>query len=258
MRNLFDLTGKVAVVVGGNGGIGASIAKGYAFYGASVIIVGRTEKTLIEAADEIKTDIGKTVDYMIADVNDLKSVQGLRDAVIKKYGKVDILVNSQGINYKFAALEAAEHIEEWDALYSTNVRSLMFCCTEFAKAMKENHYGRIINISSIRGLRAMKMPGNLAYGSAKGAVDVMTKYLAGELGTYGITVNAIGPIVTMTPMMKKLPQPPGIEEMFKRNVPLERQGLPEDNIGPAVFLGSDAGAFVTGQIIYPDGGMACV
>lgn len=260
MKNIYDITGKVAVVIGGGGGIGGAIAKGFAFYGAKVVISGRTEKTLQDMAAGIREETGKDVDCMTADSSDLDSVKALRDQVVAKYGAVDILVNSQGVNKKFEALEADQHLADWDAMYNTNVRGMLICCSEFAKVMVENNYGKIINISSIRGSRALNGPtGNCGYGSAKGAVDMLTKYLAGEWGRHNITVNAIGPIVTLTPMMKKLgPPPPGMEEHFRETVPLGRTGLPDDNIGPALFLASDASGFVTGQVIYTDGGLWCV
>ena len=125
--------------------------------------------------------------------------------------------------------------------------------------MIEKRYGKIINISSIRGARALTAPGNnVGYGSTKGAVNMMTEYLAGEWGQYNVTVNAIGPIVTITPMMLKLGVSQQVLDVFKKKVPMGRAGEPDDNIGPALFLGSDLSSFVTGQIIYPDGGMWCV
>ena len=259
MKDVFNVKDKVAVVIGGGGGIGGAIAKGYANYGAKVIICGRTEKTLQDKQAEIKEEIGVEVDYMTVDSTDAEKVAALRDAIIAKYGTVDILVNSQGVNRKFPAADSIEHIDEWDEMFNTNVRSMLICCTVFAKHMIEKKYGKIINISSIRGARALNAPGNnVGYGSTKGAVDMMTKYLAGEWAQYGITVNAIGPIVTITPMMLKLGVSEQVLDVFKKKVPMGRPGDVDDNIGPALFFGSDMSAFVTGQIIYPDGGQWCV
>mgnify|MGYP000024882703 FL=1 len=259
MKDVFNLTDKVAVIIGGGGGIGGAIAKGYAYYGAKVIISGRTEATLQAKAEEIKEEIGKEIDYMCADSTVPADVAKLRDDIVAKYGTVDILVNAQGINRKFAAAESVEHIAEWDEMFNTNVRSMLLCCVEFGKVMIEKRYGKIINISSIRGARALTAPGNnVGYGSTKGAVNMMTEYLAGEWGQYNVTVNAIGPIVTITPMMLKLGVSQQVLDVFKKKVPMGRAGEPDDNIGPALFLGSDLSSFVTGQIIYPDGGMWCV
>lgn len=262
MKNQFDLTGKVAVVIGGGGGIGGAIAKGFAFYGADVVITGRTMTTLEESAQTILNETGKTVTCITADSTDAESITALKDAVVEKFGKVDILVNSQGFNKKFAALDALEHLDEWDAMYATNVKSMLVCCSIFAKVMAENHYGKIINISSIRGARAINGSGNIGYGSTKGAVDMLTKYLAGEWGRYGITVNAIGPIVTWTQMMIKDGPPPEIIEKIKadfaQKVPMGRGAEADDNIGIATFLASSASDYVTGQIFYPDGGLLCI
>ena len=259
MKNLLDLTDKVAVVIGGGGGIGGAIAKGFAFYGAKVVISGRTESTLQAKAEEIKAETGKSVDCIRADSNDPASVAELRKTVVERYGTVDILVNSQGINHKFAAADSLEHMDEWDEMFRTNVRSMLTCCVEFGKVMIEKGGGKIINISSIRGARALNAPGNnVGYGSTKGAVDMLTKYLAGEWGQYNITVNAIAPIVTITPMMIKLGMSQAVLDVFKKKVPMGRAGEPDDNIGPALFLASDLSSFVTGEIIYPDGGMWCV
>jgi gluconate 5-dehydrogenase len=259
MKNLFDLTGKVAVVVGGGGGLGEAIARGFAQHGASVVITARNMANLERAAAEIKELTGSDVACMTVDAANHESIKALRDNVVKKFGTVDILVNSQGFNKKYETFETEENIELWDSMFDVNVRGMMLCCVEFGKVMAEKNYGKIINISSIRGSRSLKIGGNLGYGTTKGAVDMMTKYLAGEWGKHNITVNAIGPIVTLTPMMTK----PGmlaadVMERFKSMVPMGRLGEPEDCIGPALFLASDASSFVSGQVIYPDGGLWCV
>lgn len=262
MKNLWDITGKVAVVVGGGGGIGGSIAKGFAFQGADVVITGRTMSTLEETAQKIYEETGKHVTCITADSTSVESVIALKNAVLEKFGTVDILVNSQGFNKKFAAQDVLEHLDEWDDMYNTNVKSIMICCNVFGQVMIEKQYGKIINISSIRGAHALKGPGNIGYGSTKGAVDMLTKYLAGEWGRYNITVNAIGPIATWTPMMLKMGPPPEIIEKingeFAEKVPMGRSAESDDNIGPALFFASDASGFVTGQIVYPDGGLHCI
>ena len=262
MENLFDLTGKVAVVIGGGGGIGRAIAKGFAYQGADVVISGRTMATLEEGEQYIFAETGKHVTCITADSTSTESVTALKDAVLAKFGTVDILVNSQGFNKKFSALEALDHLDEWDAMYETNVKSMLLCCTVFGQIMTEKRYGKIINVSSIRGAHALNGSGNIGYGSTKGAVDMLTKYLAGEWGRYNVTVNAIGPIATWTPMMIKLGPPPEIIEKIKgefaAKVPMGRGAEADDNIGVSIFLASDASSYVTGQIIYPDGGLHCI
>lgn len=258
MKDILSLAGKKAVVIGGGGGIGQSIAKGLAHYGADVAIASRNMDTLKTAATEIEAEIGKKIRCFQVDSTNNESIQALVQEVVKEMGTVHILVNSQGFNKKFAAIEAK--MNEWDDMFNVNVRGVLLCCKEFATVMIKNNYGKIINVSSIRGIRAViGGKGNAGYCTTKGAVDMLTKSLASEWAQYNITVNAIGPIVTETKMMIPIfeANPTGKANTIKA-VPMGRLGVPDDNIGPAVFLASDASEFVTGQIIYPDGGMAAV
>jgi NAD(P)-dependent dehydrogenase (short-subunit alcohol dehydrogenase family) len=258
MNDIFNLDGKVAVVIGGGGGIGQAIAKGLAFYGAKVTITGRTLKTLENAAAEIKNEIGKTVVCRTADVECEESITNLAKEVVAEFGTVDILVNSQGLNKKSPTLEVP--LEDWDKMFSINVRGVMIACRVFGKIMIEKRAGKIINVSSIRGIRALiGGGGNTPYGTTKGAVDMLTKSLAAEWAQYNVQVNGVGPVITETPMMVSVfEQNPALKENILRNIPMGRIGLADDNIGPAVFLASEASNFVTGQIIYPDGGSAAV
>ena len=258
MKNMFDLTGKNAVVIGGGGGIGQAIAKGLSFYGAKVVITGRNLETLEKAADEIKKEIGKEIICISADASDEKSVILLKEKAIKALGQVDILVNSQGYNKKYPINEMP--IDVWDDMFAINVKSIMLTCREFAKEMISRGYGRIINVTSIRGIRAVNGGlGNTAYSTTKGAVDMLIKSLASEWAKTGVTVNGIGPVITETPMMIPIFEAqPEFKPNLLRNIPMGRIGVVEDNIGPAVFLASDAAAFVTGSIIYPDGGSASI
>lgn len=258
MKDYFDLKGKKAVVIGGGGGIGQAIAKGFAFYGATVVITGRKLETLEKAAEAIKEETGKEVICITADASDAESVDRLKEAAIEKLGQVDILVNSQGYNKKFPIEEMP--LDVWDDMFAINVKGMMLTCRAFAKEMIERGWGRIINISSIRGIRAINGgSGNTAYSTTKGAVDMLTKSLAAEWAKTGVTVNGIGPVITETPMMIPIFEAqPEFKANLLRNIPIGRIGIPEDNIGPAVFLASDAAEFVTGSIIYPDGGSAAI
>jgi gluconate 5-dehydrogenase len=143
---------------------------------------------------------------------------------------------------------------DWDKLFMVNVRGVMMCCKHFAKHMVEQGGGKIINLSSIRGARAA-LGGNLAYCSSKGAIDMMTKQLAVELASKNVQVNAIGPIITITPMTEeRVRREADRYEKMLVNIPMGRMGQVADLIGPAVFLASRAADFVTGTILYPDGG----
>lgn len=258
MKNLFSLEGKKAVVMGGGGGIGQAIAQGLAEAGAEVVISSRKMEGLQKAAAEIKAKSGLDVHCLTCDCSDEASVIALKEEVLKLMGTVDILVNSQGLNIKQPCYEFP--VDDWDKMFSINVRGMMLACKHFGQVMRDKHYGRIVNISSIRGARAVNGPlGNTGYAATKGAVDMMTKSLAGEWAKDGITVNAVGPILTMTEMM--IPWKENNPEIYAKvsgTIPMGRLGEPEDCVGPAVFFASDAAAFVSGQIIYPDGASFCV
>ena len=253
MENLFCLNGKTALVMGGAGGIGQAIAGGLAFYGANVCIASRNEESLKRAQEEIKAEVGKDINIYSCDATDEAAVKALADQLVKEHGKVDILVNAQGFNRKFPATEFP--IDVWEQLFQVNVKSVMICCKTFGAMMKAQGYGRILNLSSVRGSRGCG-GGNAGYGATKGAVDMMTRMLAAELGPE-VNVNAIGPTVTETPMMRNI-LTEDLKKMLSGNAPAKRIGLVEDCIGPAVFLCSDAAGFVTGQILYPDGGLTAV
>lgn len=254
MKDMFRLDGKTAVVVGGAGGLGQAIAQALAFYGAEVIIASRNLESLTRAKSEIKEAVGKEIITYTVDASSEKSIIALYDTVIANHKKVDILVNSQGYNKKYDIGEFP--IDVMSDMFDVNVIGVAMCCKHFGKHMKENGYGKIINVSSVRGTRGCA-GGNSAYCATKGALNMLTKALAAELGPE-VTVNAIGPATTPTPMMTEVfEKNPALWHMAD-NWPLRRLGEVEDCMGPAVFLASEASRFVTGQILYPDGGFtAC-
>lgn len=258
MKNAFDLTGKKAVVIGGNGGIGKAIAKGLSFYGAEVAIVGRKMETLNSAAEMIKKETGKDVVCIAADVTCEDEVKKLYAKANEALGQVDILVNSQGYNEKHPIDEMP--LEVWNGMLNTNITSVMLTCRTFAQGMIERGYGRIINISSIRAIRAVNQGmGNTCYSVTKAGVSMLTASLASEWSRKGITVNAIGPAITMTPMMEKVFESnPNMKNILMANIPMGRLGEVDDNIAPVIFLASEESAFVTGQCIYTDGGSSLI
>ncbi|MCM8711242.1 SDR family oxidoreductase [Clostridium sp. SYSU_GA19001] len=252
MQDIFSLKGKNAVVVGGAGGIGQAIAKGLAFYGANVAIASRNLESLNRAAKEIEEEVSVKIKVFQVDAANEESIKSLAQNVAADMGRVDILVNSQGYNKKYDAIEFP--MDVWDDMFDVNVKGVMMCCKEFAKLMIPNKYGKIINVSSVRGARACG-GGNAAYCSTKGALDMLTRVLCVELAPYNITVNAIGPTITETPMMKDIMNKNlEIKNKILGNIPMGRMGEKDDVIGTAVFLASDASRFVTGQVIYTDGG----
>ncbi|MCU6760865.1 Gluconate 5-dehydrogenase [uncultured Roseburia sp.] len=258
MKNAFDLTGKKAVVVGGGGGIGSAIAKGLAFYGAEVVITGRNLETLENAAAAIKIETGKNVMCISADVTSEEAVKELYATAASMLGQVDILVNSQGYNQKFPINEMPLNV--WNGMLNTNITSVMLTCRTFAQGMIERGWGRIINVSSIRAVRAVNQGmGNTCYSVTKAAVSMLTASLAAEWSKKGVTVNAVGPAITMTKTMENVfAQNPGVKDSLLANIPMGRLGEADDNITPVIFLASEESDFVTGQCIYTDGGSSVI
>ncbi len=253
-KHIFDLSGKRTVVVGGGGGIGGAIAEGFAAVGAKVAIVGRSLEKLQKKAAQIEADTGAKVSCFTADCSNEESVAALAAAVKAEFGGIDVLVNSQGINKKFSALD--HPVPEWDEMFAANVRSIMLTCKYFGREMKAQHYGRIINVSSIGAVRSKQSDISVCYGSTKGAVNAYSLNLAAGWAEYGITVNCIAPIMTETEMMKPIfEKNPELLTGTIARVPAGRVGKPEDCAGLAMFFASDAAGFVTGQILYPDGGL---
>lgn len=257
--NLFDLSEKKAVVVGGAGGIGQAIAEGLAEAGAQVLISSRKEEALQRAQNEIKDKTGIDILYSVGDATVEEDVIKLLDYTIEKMGSVDILVNSQGFNKKFPGTEFPAEV--WDAMFDANVKSVMLTCKHFGKYMKDNDiHGKIINLASVRGIRAVGNGGlgNVGYCATKGAVEMLTKAYASDLRP-DIQVNAIGPTLTYTPMMVGiLPDDPNVRDKMAEAMPAMRIGYPDDCKGPAIFLASAASDFVTGSTIYPDGGLTAI
>lgn len=252
MADLFRLDGKVALVIGGAGGIGSALSMGMAQHGAKVIVASRSGiDTLSQFAEEIK---GKTgVDAMAhqVDVTSEDSMAVLLKDAVARFGTIDILVNAFGLNMKRPALEYP--MEDWDKIFAVNVRGTMIACKHVGNLMKENKKGSIINLSSVRGIRGYG-GGNSAYCGTKGAVEMITKTLAIELAPFNIRVNALGPALIITQGTIHIQQSPELADKYKAMIPMGRLGLPEDLVGPAVYLASDASGFHTGQTLFIDGG----
>jgi gluconate 5-dehydrogenase len=258
MMKLFSLDGKNAVVIGGAGGIGQAIAQGLAEAGASVAIASRNVESLKRAIAEIKAESGHDIRYYMVDASNEASIEALVTRMETDVKRVDILVNAQGLNKKYNAEDFPMDI--FKQLFDVNVVGVMMCCKHFGKHMIKNGYGKIVNVSSVRGKIATQGAGNTGYCGTKGALDMITRQLASEFGKYNITVNAIGPTLTETPMMTEIlnSRGPNARKDIAEKHPMKRMGLPTDCVGPAVFLSSEASCFVTGNIIYPDGGLTAI
>jgi NAD(P)-dependent dehydrogenase (short-subunit alcohol dehydrogenase family) len=256
MADLFRLDGKVAVVIGGAGGIGEIMAQGLAGQGAKVVVASRNVEKLEAVAKKIQAATKSETAAFPVDIAKQQSVDQLADKVVSKFGTVDILVNSQGANVKRPAVGFPE--ADWDLMFDVNVKGTMFACSSFGKIMVEKKKGKVINISSVRGVRATLWGGNEGYCATKGAVDMITRSLASEWAPYNINVNAIGPLLIKTPLAAATFADPEKLKNYVANVPMKRIGEPQDLVGVCIFLASPASDFVTGQILYLDGGLTAV
>lgn len=251
---MFRLDGKIAVVVGGAGGIGEACAIALARQGAKVVVASRNLDRLKDTAQKIQSETGSEAVAFQVDATDEKSVGKLAELVVKKFGPPDILVNAHGMTLKRPAADFP--VQDWDQLFSVNVRGVMLTCRAFGKLMIEEKRGKIINLSSVRGIRGTDGE-NVGYGATKGAVDMITRMLAAEWATYNINVNAIGPSLVMTEWIKRAVKAERLQK-FLEKCPLKRLGTPEDVAAVCVFLASPEADFITGQILYVDGGLTAV
>jgi len=256
LNDMFRLDGKIAVVTGGAGGIGGAMSLGLTQQGAKVVIASRNLQRLSDTAQKIQSETGSEVATFQVDVTDEQSVVKLAEQVMLKFGTVDILINAHGTGRpKRPASEFP--VTDWDSLFDLNVKGCMLTCREFGKIMMRNKKGKIINLSSVRGSRATLWGGNTGYCATKGALDMLTKALASEWAPYNINVNAIAPSLVASPQAMAARTPEQIEK-YLANVPLKRVADPKEAAAVCVFLASPASDFITGQIIYLDGGLTAV
>jgi len=253
MANIFDLSGKIALINGGAGGLGSGLSLGISQAGATVVIADVLPiEALNEKAAEIKAATGNDTMALNVDVTNEESMQSVVDAIVAKYGTIDICINAFGLNRKSPALEYP--MDQWDAMFAVNVKGIMIACKTVGKVMTEKGKGAIVNLSSVREVRGYT-GGNSAYCATKGAVGMLTKTLAIEYAPSNVRVNAIGPSLVITQGTIHIKNNPELAEKYKKEIPLGRLGEPEDLVGAAVYLGSDASSFVTGHTIFIDGGL---
>jgi 2-deoxy-D-gluconate 3-dehydrogenase len=253
MENMFSLKDKVAIVTGGNGGIGKGIARGFAGMGADIVIAGRNEQKTTEAEREIKEAFGVRVLGLKIDVADEAQIKAMVDQTIDKFGRIDILVNNAGINIR--KMPQDYRISEWDEVLNVNLRGVFLCCQAVYPAMKKAGGGKIINIGSMTSIfgGAKLAP----YGTSKGGVVQMMRSLASAWAQDNIQVNAILPGWIDTDLTRQARiDLAGLDENVKTRTPVKRWGEPRDLAGTAVFLASPASDFVTGVALPVDGGFS--
>ncbi len=247
--NLFDLTGRVALVTGGNKGLGKAMARGLAEAGADIVIASRNEDELKSALDEILAGTGRRGAYCVTDVSVREEVKKLATFAIEKMGRVDVLVNNAGMN----APQAIDAITDdtWDRVLEVNLSSVMALTRELVPQMKQRRWGRVVHISSIMG-QVSKEKRNV-YSATKAALIGMARASALDLGPHGITVNCIAPGPFMTDMpMSVLSEPE--KQAFADRTALGRWAQPSELVGPVLMLCSEAGSYVTGHTLFVDGG----
>jgi NAD(P)-dependent dehydrogenase (short-subunit alcohol dehydrogenase family) len=247
--DLFGLRGRSALITGGSRGIGKAIATGFAQAGAELFLCSRKEEELREAADDIRRQTGVRVEYLVADMAKRDDVHRLAGLAIERLGKIDILVNNAGWNIPQPVDEIRD--EDWDYLVELNLTNCMALTRALVPGMKQRRWGRVIHISSIMALAST--PARNAYSATKAALIGMAKASALDLGPYGITVNCIapGPIATDMPMsILSKPQ----QDALAARTAMNRWARPEELIGPALLLASEAGSYVTGTVLVVDGG----
>jgi gluconate 5-dehydrogenase len=250
--SLFSVTDQVVLVSGGSRGIGRAIAAGFAERDAFVVITGRDREGLAKTAAEIAKP-GRPVTPLVCDVAKPAEIQTLVAEVVKQFGRIDVLLNVAGVNRRMRSENLTE--DDYDFVVDINQKGAFLLALAVGKEMLKRGKGNQVHVVSLNNDRPVK--GVVPYAMSKAALGHMTKALALEWGPRGIRVNAIAPGFILTDLTRKLWSQPTMMEWGRANTPLVRMGLPEDMIGTAIFLASEASAFMTGQILYVDGGFTC-
>lgn len=249
-NSIFSLSNRTALITGGSKGIGRAIAGGFAQAGADLFLCGRREEPLALAAEEIRAESGVRVEYITADMALRDDVLRVARAAEQSFGRVDILVNNAGQNVP----QAIEDIQDdvWNHLVELNLNSVMAMTRAIVPGMKQRGWGRVIHMSSIMGLGSTAKRN--VYSATKAALIGMGRASALDLGAYGITVNCLcpGPIATEMPMSILSQQQ---QDSFAARTAVGRWGKPDELIGPALLLASDAGGYITGTTLVVDGGV---
>jgi len=241
-----SFAGRTALVTGGASGIGFAVARQLAELGARIAIADVNIEGANSAARKLD---GAEVMVVQVDVRDPEDTTSMVDAVVAKYGKLDILVHSAGVGIEKSFLETTA--EEWQRLIDIDLSGTFYCAQAAARHMVKNNYGRIINLSSTAGIRGGT--GRTAYGAAKGGVIALTKVMAVELACHGITANALAPGAIETELVARM-HSAETRRVYRAGIPLDRYGTPDETAFCAVFLASEQAGYITGHILGIDGG----
>lgn len=247
MTNIFDLTGKVAIVTGASTGLGRAMTLGLASAGADILLVDHSEKQ--EAAEHVRS-LGRKAATVACDLSAKGSIEHVVSTALRTFGKVDILINNAGIIRRTPAIEFSER--DWDEVLDLNTKSVFFLSQAAARDMMKRKHGKIVNTASLLSFQGgILVP---SYAASKGAVMQLTKALANEWAQHGINVNAIAPGYMTTNNTKALRDDPVRSKAILERIPAGRWGEPADLQGAVVFLASSASDYVNGHILAVDGG----
>jgi NAD(P)-dependent dehydrogenase (short-subunit alcohol dehydrogenase family) len=244
------LKDKVVIVTGGGQGLGEAFAKGCAREGAKVVIVDVNEET----GKKVEQEIGENAVFIRTDVSQRPQVQAMVDEVMKRFGRIDVLINNAGVHAGGKFWEETDEI--WRRMFEVNVMGVVYCSQAVVPIMMKQGKGKIINVSSKAAI--VGEPYHAAYSASKGAVLSLTRAMAAELAQYGIRVNALCPGTTLTPLGQSALADPELRRALESGIPLGRLGQPEDHVGSVLFLASDESDWMTGQMIVVDGGLSMI
>ena len=250
-HNLFDLTGRVAIVTGTSRGLGQAFARALAKAGADLVLTSRTASSLAAFEQEIKT-LGRRAMSLELDVRDHESIERMVAAAEKAFGHLDILVNNAGCNIRKPAIDVTW--DDWNQILDTNLRGSFFVAQAVARRMIPRNYGRIINIGSVTSVAGYA--GLAPYGASRGGIRQLTMSLADDWGKYGITVNCLAPGWFRTEQNKILYEDKEWVEYLSDRIPMKRPGRPDDLESSVVFLAAESSRYITGQTILVDGGIS--